>query len=90
MDTHFSKLYNHHPMKGFPIHTIGTSMEIIEKDVQALIAKVKAEPEKTFVIEDVGISKKTNLGVEVMASLFAPMKDMENVYFVKEYWAYYK
>ena len=89
LDTHFSKLYNHHPMKGFPIHAIGTSMDVIKKDVKALIAKVKAEPEKTFVIEDVGISKKTNLGVEVVAPLFAPLKDMENVYFVKEYWEYY-
>ena len=89
LDTHFSKLYNHHPMKGFPIHAIGTSMDVIKKDVKALITKVKAEPEKTFVIEDVGISKKTNLGVEVMAPLFTPLKDMENVYFVKEYWAYY-
>lgn len=89
LDTHFSKLYNHNPMKGFPIHTIGTSMEVIKNDVQALIAKVKAEPEKTFIIEDVGIGKKTNLGVEVMAPLFAPLKDAENVFFVKEYWEYY-
>lgn len=89
LDTHFSKLYNHRPMKGFPIHTIGTSMDVIKKDVQALIAKVEAEPEKTFVINDVGISKKTNLGVEVMAPLFAPLKEKDNVFFVKEYWAYY-
>lgn len=89
LDTHFSKLYNHHPMKGFPIHTIGTSMDVIKKDVQTLMAKVKAEPEKTFVVEDVGISKKTNLGVEVMAPLFKPLKDKDNVFFVKEYWEYY-
>ena len=89
LDTHFSKLYNHRPMKGFPIHTIGTSMDVIKKDVQALIAKVEAEPEKTFIIEDVGISKKTNLGVTTMAPLFEPLKDKDNVFFVKEYWEYY-
>ena len=88
-DTHFGR-YNRRPMKGFAIHTIGTSMDVIKKDVQALIAKVKAEPEKTFVIEDVGISKKTHLGVEVMAPLFEPLKGMDNVFFVKEYWDYYK
>ena len=87
-NTHFGR-YNRNPQKGFPIHTIGASMDDIEKDVQALIAKVKAEPEKTFVIENVGIGKKTNLGVEVVAPLFAPLKDAENVFFVKEYWAYY-
>ena len=87
-DTHFGK-YNRRPLKGFPIHTIGTSMDVIKKDVQALIAKVKAEPEKTFVVENVGISNKTNLGVEVMAPLFAPLKDADNVFFVNEYWAYY-
>ena len=88
-DTHFGK-FNRRPLKGFPIHTIGTSMEVIKQDVEALIAKVKAEPEKTFIIEDVGINKKSNIGVETMAPLFAPLKDAENVFFVKEYWEYYK
>ena len=87
-DTHFGR-FNRRPLKGFAIHTIGTSMDVIEKDVRALIAKVEAEPEKTFIIEDVGISKKTNLGIATMAPLFAPLKDAENVYFVKEYWDYY-
>lgn len=88
-NTHFGR-YNRNPQKGFPIHTIGASMDVIEKDVQALIAKVEAEPEKTFVVENVGISKKTNLGIATMAPLFAPLKDAENVFFVKEYWEYYK
>ena len=87
-DTHFGK-FNRRPLKGFPIHTIGTSMEVIKKDVEALIAKVKADPETTFIVEDVGINKKSNRGVEVMAPLFEPLKDAENVYFVKEYWEYY-
>ena len=87
-NTHFGK-FNRNPQKGFPIHTIGTSMDVIKKDVKDLIAKVKAEPEATFVIEDVGISKKTNLGVEMMAPLFEPLKGVENVFFVKEYWDFY-
>ena len=88
-NTHISR-FNHYPLKGFPIHTIGTSMDVIKKDVQDLIAKVKSEPQITFVIEDVGISKKTNLGIETMGPLFEPLKDMENVYFVKEYWNYFQ
>ena len=38
----------------------------------------------------IGISKKTNLGVETMAPLFKPLTDVGNVYFVKEYWDYYQ
>ena len=87
-NTHFGK-FNRRPQKGFPIHTISTSMEVVEKDVKALIAKVQNEPETIFIVEDVGISKKTNLGVETMAPLFMPLKDKENVFFVKEYWEYY-
>ena len=87
-DTHFGK-FNRRPLKGFPIHTIGTSMDVIKQDVEALVAKVKAEPEKTFVIEDVGINKKSNIGVETMAPLFEPLKEMDNVFFVKEYWDFY-
>lgn len=88
-DTRFGR-FNHRPLKGFPIHTIGTSMETIKQDVEALVTKVKAEPQTVFVIEDIGISKKTNLGVETMAPLFEPLKDTENVYFTKEYRDYYQ
>ncbi len=88
-NTHLSR-FNHYVLKGFPIHTIGASMEVIKKDVRALIDKVNGEPKTTFIIENVGISKKTNLGVETMAPLFEPLKKLENVYFVKEYWDYYQ
>ena len=82
--------FSHLPIqKGFPIHVIGTSMEAVKKDVNDLIVKVKNEPETTFIIENVGLSKKTTIGAETMAPLFAPLKDNENVYFVKEYWEYY-
>lgn len=83
--------FSHLPLqKGFPIHVIGTSMEVVKKDVKDLIAKVKNEPETTFIIENVGLSKKINIGAETMAPIFAPLKDKENVYFVKDYWDYYK
>lgn len=83
--------FSHLPLqKGFPIHVIGTLMEVVKKDVKDLIAKVKNEPETTFIIENVGLSKKTNIGAKTMAPIFAPLKDKENVYFVKDYWDYYK
>ena len=83
--------FSHLPLqKGFPIHVIGTSMDVVKKDVKELMAKVKDEPEATFIIENVGLSKKTNLGVETMAPLFESLKDKENVYYVKDYWNYYK
>ena len=87
--THISR-FNHYPLSGYPIYTMGASIDMIKKDVEGLINKVLSQPQKTFVIENVGISKKTNLGVETMAPLFEPLKDVENVYFVKEYWDYYQ
>lgn len=88
-NTHISR-FNHYPLSGYPICTIGASMDVIKKDVEGLINKVLSQPQKTFVIENVGISKKTNLGVETMAPLFEPLTDVGNVYFVKEYWDYYQ
>ena len=82
--------YNRTPLAGFPIHTIGTSLDVVKQDIQRLIAEVEANPDKIFIVEDVGIGKKTNLGVETMAPLFEPLKDTENVYFVKEYRDYYQ
>ena len=88
-ETRWSR-YNRTPLAGFPIHTIGTSLDVVKQDIQRLIAEVEANPDKIFIVEDVGIGKKTNLGVETMAPLFEPLKDTENVYFVKEYRDYYQ
>lgn len=85
-DTHGSK-YCHHPLSGYPIHIIGTQMETVQHDVQELIARVEREPETTFLIMNIGLGKKANVGIDVMAPLFAPLKDKANVYFTKEYWA---
>lgn len=87
-NTHPSR-YQPKPLKGFPIHVIGTTMDVIKKDVKTLIAKVKSEPQTTFVVEDVGISKKSRIGIEKMAPLFMPLVEKENVYFTKEYWDFF-
>ena len=88
-ETRWSR-YNSMPLAGFPIHTIGTSLDVVNQDIQRLIAEVAANPDKIYIIENVGIGKKTNLGVETMAPLFNPLKDTENVYFTKEYRDYYQ
>jgi len=88
-DTHVSR-YNHKPLKGFPIRTIGTTMDVVKNDVENLIAKVNSEPNAIFVVEDVGISKKSNVGINRIAPLFMPLVKKENVYFVQEYWDYFK
>lgn len=81
---------NHIPHAGFPIHTIGTSLDVVKHDIKSFIAEVEVNPDKIYLVEDVGIGKKTNLGVETMAPLFEPLKDTESVYFVKEYRDYYQ
>ena len=88
-ETRWSR-YNSMPLAGFPIHTIGTSLDVVKQDIQRLIAEVEAHPDKIYIIENVGIGKKTNLGVETMAPLFESLKETENVYFVKEYRDYYQ
>lgn len=87
-NTHYSR-FCHIPLMGFPVRVIGTTMEQTKQDVQVLIGKVEAEPETTFLVEDVGLSKKSNLGIGTMGPLFAPLKGKENVYFTQKYWAYF-
>lgn len=87
-NTHYSR-FTRLPLKGFPIRVIGTPMEVVKQDVQSLIRKVENEPDTTFLIEDVGLSKKSNLGIETMGPLFAPLKDKANVHFTQEYWDYF-
>lgn len=87
-NTHYNR-GNLRILKGFQIHTIGTTMDVIKKDVESLIAKVNNEPQKTFIVGDVGISALSNFGIEKMASLFKPLVDKKNVYFTEEYWDYF-
>ena len=74
------------PLAGFPIHTIGTSIDTVKKDIQRLVTEVEANPDKIFLVEDVGIGSKSQIGLDVMAPLFAPLKDKENVYLYKDVW----
>ena len=74
------------PLAGFPIHTIGTSIDIVKQDIRRLIAEVRANPDKIYLVQDVGLGKKSQIGLDVMAPLFKPLKDKENVYLYKDIW----
>ena len=80
--------FNRIPKKGYPIHTIGTSIETIKQEIHTLIDHIKANPNPTYIIEDVGIGKKSGYSVETIAPLFRPLMNMENVYMVSEFWDY--
>ena len=86
-DTRASQ-FNRHPKKGYPIHTIGTSIEVIKQEIQTLIEHIKANPNQTYIIGDVGIGKKSGYSVETIAPLFRPLMNMDNVYMVSEFWDY--
>jgi len=74
------------PLAGFPIHTIGNSIDTVKKDIQQLIDEVEANPDRIFLIEDVGIGKKSQIGLDMMAPLIEPLKDKENVYLYMDFW----
>jgi len=75
-----------HPLASFPVHTIGTTVDTVKSDIQRLLAEVDANPDKIFLVQDVGLGKKSQIGLDVMAPLFAPFKDKENVYLYKDIW----
>lgn len=87
-DTHWSPK-NKKVLKGFPIHTIGCNINDIKNDIKNLIKEIDSNPQKTYLIRRVGLSEKSNIGINTIAPLFAPLLAKENVYFPKAYWDYY-
>jgi len=88
-ETRTRSRFNRFPKEGYPIHTIGTPFETVRADVEGLIAHVNRHPEKIFLIEDFGIGKKSNLGIDRMASLLRPLADKENVFMNVAYRVYF-
>ena len=81
--------HNRNPLDNYTVRTIGTSIETLKNDIQNLITKVESEPNNLFYITDLGISEKSNRGIELMAQLLEPLKDKDNVYLWKDFWNYY-
>jgi hypothetical protein len=80
--------FNRIPKKGYPIHTIGTSMKTIKSEINTLIEQIKADPTSTYIIENVGISEKSGYSVETIVPLFKPLMNLDNVYMIAEFWDY--
>lgn len=80
--------YNYYPKKGYPIHAIGTSIETIKSEIDALVKRIKADPSTIYIIKEVGISKMAGYSIETIAPLFKPLMRMENVLMLREYWDY--
>ena len=81
-DTHPSN-FNHHPLLGYPIHTIGANVEDVKKEIKDFIDTAKTHPETTYLVSKVGLGK-SGLGVEVIAPLFKSACGLDNVYLPKE------
>lgn len=77
------------PKKGYPIHTIGTTLNTIKQEIQALTDRIKADPTSIYVIENVTtVKKKSEYGIETIAPLFKPLMNLKNVYMVAKIWNY--
>lgn len=76
------------PKKGYPIHTIGTTLNSIKREINTLIEHIKADPTSIYVIDDLTVNKKSEHGIEAIAPLFKPLLNMNNVYMAAKLWDY--
>ena len=70
--------FNHHPVKGYPIMTVGARLEDIRTGVDGLLAYAKTHPGTRFHVRRVGYDK-AGYTVRQMATLFKGAMEMENV-----------
>jgi len=81
--------FHHNKLKSIPIKTIGTSDETLKNDIRNLITHVEENPNNLYYIFDIGLSEKSNRGIELMAQLLEPLRDKDNVYLWQDFWDYY-
>ena len=75
--------YNPLPLIGYPIPTIGKSLEEISKNIASFIEYAKQHPELRFHIRKVGYDK-AGYTVEQIAPLFNCAKEVKNILLPKE------
>lgn len=75
--------YNPLPLIGYPIPTIGKSLEEISKNIASFIEYAKQHPELRFHIRKVGYDK-AGYTIEQIAPLFKGAKDVVNILLPKE------
>ena len=77
METILSR-FNHHPAQGYPIMTVGASLEDIRSGVDGFLAHAKAHPGTRFHVRRVGYDK-AGYSVPQIAPLFKDALELENV-----------
>lgn len=70
--------FNRHPNTGYPIFTIGNSLEGIAKEVDRLLQDAKANPSCRYLVREIGISK-AGFSVDRIAPLFRPALEIGNI-----------
>jgi ADP-ribosylglycohydrolase len=75
--------YNRYPRIGYPIPTIGKTIEEIKNEVDAFINYAKSNPEERFHVRPIGYDK-AGYTVEQIAPLFADAKNVTNILLPKE------
>ena len=75
--------FNHRPLLGYPIPTIGKSLEEIKKGITTFIEYAKQNPELRFHCRKVGYDK-AGYTIEQIAPLFNDAKNVTNILLPKE------
>ena len=69
----------------YAIPTVGFTLKEIESAVERFAAYVNAHPELTFLVTDIGCSKKAGHSPSKIAPMFRCIADRPNVYLPKEF-----
>lgn len=75
--------FNHHPLQGYPIPTIGRSLEEIKASVATFIEYAKQNPDLRFHTRKVGYDK-AGYTIEQIAPLFNGAKNVTNILLPKD------
>lgn len=75
--------FNHHPRLGYPIPTIGKSLEEIKASIATFIEYAKQNPYMRFHVRKVGYDK-AGYTIEQIAPMFNGAKDVTNILLPKE------
>lgn len=70
--------FNRHPNSGWPVRTIGASLDEIASQVESLLDHARAHPQDRFLVMEIGISK-AGYAVGQIAPLFRAAVSMDNV-----------
>lgn len=76
-------VFNHHPVRGYPIMTVGKGLEEIRAGVEGFLKYAECHPEMRFHVRKVGYHK-AGRSVREMAPMFRAALGMGNVLLPEE------